>query len=429
MARKKTTRISRGQMPHPLVWYIRFREEGSDSEVAKRYFTTLGKISDIRQNKTFRHITENAAFSESDIDKARNQIKKNFTKNSDEVALKDAEYCLEKLDEIKTGKTNFRKTRQNSAGSRHSDSSSAITERQETVPSSVTTATAASAADAEKADKREEVSEELKGMGVTRDTDVPEPPPRSSLLNVRAEFIFVALAVVFLVVFLAIFSDDDIAQQPDDTAITGSTEAVSSDTQTDDSTFGAQLPAMTSPPTTGKESVRQGPPSVEGSAPIAEAAEKTRVISASQQNETAAPADKTGEDRLPTPNLTDSDGSADDPGQQPAFPETDITATKTEPARPESAQDATPGTSGHVPAPYLPGAAAILPPRWQDTTRSYILMPPPHQASAYNRWYSPYQVPQRRQTPPRSSFQPPSFQPPPPPSQRRPSQPRPGWQW
>jgi len=103
--------ISRGRMPLPLVWYIRFVEDGNDSEIAKRYFTTPGKINDIKKNANFKYISEGSTFSEADIEAAKAQIKKNFTEGkkrgaealSNDVTLEDSVYSVEALDQIDIG--------------------------------------------------------------------------------------------------------------------------------------------------------------------------------------------------------------------------------------------------------------------------------------------------------------------------------------
>ena len=99
-------KLARGRMPAPLVWFIRFKEEGTDSEVAHKYFTTPGKISDIRKNRGFKYITEETKFSKADIDAAIEKVKSNFTegksrggKTSDTTEA-DAKYALESLGKV-----------------------------------------------------------------------------------------------------------------------------------------------------------------------------------------------------------------------------------------------------------------------------------------------------------------------------------------
>jgi len=87
-------KLIRGRMPLPLVWHIRFKEsvetlekneEGeevavhkSDSAVAKDFFTTAGKIMDIRTNRNFKYLTEDTTFDQADIDAAKDQLRKNI---------------------------------------------------------------------------------------------------------------------------------------------------------------------------------------------------------------------------------------------------------------------------------------------------------------------------------------------------------------
>lgn len=87
-------KLIRGRMPLPLVWHIRFVESAttvatnddgeeieshaSDSAVAKKFFTTAGKIMDIRTNRNFKYLHEGTKFSQADIDAAKEQLKKNI---------------------------------------------------------------------------------------------------------------------------------------------------------------------------------------------------------------------------------------------------------------------------------------------------------------------------------------------------------------
>ncbi len=441
MAEKKTTRISggisRGQMPHPLVWYIRFREEGSDSEIAKRYFTTSGKIRDIRRNKNFKYITENATFSAGDIDKARDEIKKNFTKNSNEVTLKDAAYSLAKLDELISGVTNLRQARKSKADSVLPGGSSAVTKGQD---AAAVTATA-SATGAKKADKREKISERPQNMGVMPDTDAPAPatPPKKSLLNMRVEFIFVALAVMFLVIFLAFFSRDDVRQPLDDAATADLTKATDSGGQAGDGVSGSSLPQITPPPEAEEKAASEqslGPveypfkgaalegrfmieapaseqsPSTEGHSPVVGMATPTEDLSATRESE-----ETTDSGSRQATDSTDSANVADISGQQSVSAEPEATAIAI-----ESTQAATPNVSDlpiPFPPPPSPSGAATAPPP-PGAARQYPPSVWSPQAPAYNRWQS-Y----------RPAYQPPrsGFQPPPPASQRRQRQSQTGWRW
>lgn len=68
--------IIRGRMPAAMVYVIRFLAEGSDSELAKTYATTNGKISDIKKGRNFGYITEGVKFSQEEIDKALDRASK-----------------------------------------------------------------------------------------------------------------------------------------------------------------------------------------------------------------------------------------------------------------------------------------------------------------------------------------------------------------
>lgn len=103
-------RMCKGQMPSPLVWYIRFHEEGTMSEIAKKYFTTPGKITDIKKANNQKYIVENMTWSEEELKAAREQVEANFVRGQDEDAphkrrlattqAGDEEYSLEVLDLI-----------------------------------------------------------------------------------------------------------------------------------------------------------------------------------------------------------------------------------------------------------------------------------------------------------------------------------------
>ena len=62
--------IIRGRMPLAMVYVIRFREDGTDSELAAKYRTTPGKVNDIKKSANFAYIVKSTRFSQEDIDKA-----------------------------------------------------------------------------------------------------------------------------------------------------------------------------------------------------------------------------------------------------------------------------------------------------------------------------------------------------------------------
>ena len=106
-------RLCKGAMPMPLVHYIKFNEpKEAVSEVARKYFTTPGKISDIQKGANQKYIVEGMKFSKEELDDAADKIRENFTRGQDEngVALdpdnkrgtatttaEDAEYALSVL--------------------------------------------------------------------------------------------------------------------------------------------------------------------------------------------------------------------------------------------------------------------------------------------------------------------------------------------
>lgn len=100
-------KLARGRMPAPLVAWIRFNEEGNDSEIARKFFTTPGKINDIKKGRGFAYITKDTKFSKADIDDAIAKVKDNFVngkgrggKVSDTTA-DDAKYAIECLGKLK----------------------------------------------------------------------------------------------------------------------------------------------------------------------------------------------------------------------------------------------------------------------------------------------------------------------------------------
>ena len=81
-AEEATTEVRRldiinGRIPLPLVYMIRFEEgDAKDSEVAAKYFTSTGKVSDIRKNRNFAYITEETKFSSADITAAKEWLRR-----------------------------------------------------------------------------------------------------------------------------------------------------------------------------------------------------------------------------------------------------------------------------------------------------------------------------------------------------------------
>ena len=108
-------KIIRGRMPLPLVWNIRFvallAKDANDSSVAKDFFTTAGKVMDVRLNKNFRYITAETTFGQSDIDEASTQLIKNVNegkiRNADgpsgDYNIDDAKSLFDLLDTMVSG--------------------------------------------------------------------------------------------------------------------------------------------------------------------------------------------------------------------------------------------------------------------------------------------------------------------------------------
>ena len=69
--------IFRGRMPHAIVYHIRFNEgeAAKNSELAKKYKTTQGKIFDIRTNKNFKYIIKEWRPTKAMLDQANEWLK------------------------------------------------------------------------------------------------------------------------------------------------------------------------------------------------------------------------------------------------------------------------------------------------------------------------------------------------------------------
>ena len=101
-------KLARGRMPAPLVAHIRFNEEGNDSEIARKFFTTPGKINDIKKGRGFAYITKDTKFSKADIDAAIAKVKENFVSGKgrggkvSDTTIDDAKYAIECLEAMTT---------------------------------------------------------------------------------------------------------------------------------------------------------------------------------------------------------------------------------------------------------------------------------------------------------------------------------------
>lgn len=84
---KVALRLCKGQMPSPLVWYIKFKEpQDNRSAVAAKYFTTPGKIADIQTNANQKYIVADMVFTAEELEQARARIRENFVRGQAEVA-------------------------------------------------------------------------------------------------------------------------------------------------------------------------------------------------------------------------------------------------------------------------------------------------------------------------------------------------------
>jgi len=99
-------KLARGRMPAALVAHIRFNEDGNDSEIARKFFTTPGKINDIKKGRGFAYITKDTKFSKADIDAAITKVKENFVSGKgrggkvSDTTIDDAKYAIECLEKM-----------------------------------------------------------------------------------------------------------------------------------------------------------------------------------------------------------------------------------------------------------------------------------------------------------------------------------------
>lgn len=79
-------RLCKGQMPSPLVWFIKFHEsQENKSAIAAKYFTTSGKVSDIQTNANQKYIVEDMEFTSEELDQAAEKIRENFVRGQADV--------------------------------------------------------------------------------------------------------------------------------------------------------------------------------------------------------------------------------------------------------------------------------------------------------------------------------------------------------
>lgn len=101
-------RLCKGAMPMPLVWFIKFFEpQDAKSEVAKKYFTTPGKISDIQTAANQKYIVKDMTFSAAEIDAAVQKVKENFVRGQQENAAKPGSVTKRGLATTKPGDESY----------------------------------------------------------------------------------------------------------------------------------------------------------------------------------------------------------------------------------------------------------------------------------------------------------------------------------
>lgn len=62
--------IVRGRIPLALVFVIRFKETGTNAELAKKYGTSVGKVFDIRKGRNFEYIGDSYKPTKEDLEAA-----------------------------------------------------------------------------------------------------------------------------------------------------------------------------------------------------------------------------------------------------------------------------------------------------------------------------------------------------------------------
>ena len=67
--------LARGRMAAALVYIVKFVAEGNDSELAQKFATTAGKVSDIRKSRNFKYVTEDLKFTAAEVQDAKDRFK------------------------------------------------------------------------------------------------------------------------------------------------------------------------------------------------------------------------------------------------------------------------------------------------------------------------------------------------------------------
>jgi hypothetical protein len=103
------TKMSKGNMPMPLVWYIRFHEDDTIGNIARKYFTTPGKVTDIVKSFGQKYIVQDMVWSFEELAAARETIRDNFVRGQSTeesnrktatTTAEDSAYSLEVLDKV-----------------------------------------------------------------------------------------------------------------------------------------------------------------------------------------------------------------------------------------------------------------------------------------------------------------------------------------
>jgi hypothetical protein len=91
--------IINGRMPLAVVYRIRFDEDGDakPAELAKKYHTTPGKISDIKRGSNFAYVNEEYVPSAADIEAAKGWAAK-MEERGDDVGAEDLVEYLDGLE-------------------------------------------------------------------------------------------------------------------------------------------------------------------------------------------------------------------------------------------------------------------------------------------------------------------------------------------
>lgn len=103
------TELARGAMCLPLVYAIKYMEDTDQSmaAIAKKYFTTVGKINDLLGGSardltkaSHQYLTVDVRFTQPELDAAKAKIIANFTADNSDTDEEDASYSLAMLGQL-----------------------------------------------------------------------------------------------------------------------------------------------------------------------------------------------------------------------------------------------------------------------------------------------------------------------------------------